>query len=65
VVGTPVPALKQGVNEMSLPELLPSAVTVIGVIVLGALTAAGMAGGRAKPQPVPVPARREPPPRRR
>ncbi|HLL00507.1 MAG TPA: hypothetical protein VK539_07985 [Myxococcaceae bacterium] len=50
---------------MSLPELLPSAVTVIGVIVLGALTAAGMAGGRAKPQPVPVPARREPPRRRR
>ena len=48
---------------MSLPELLPAAVTVIGVIVLGALTAAGM-GGRAKPQPVPVPARRDPPRRR-
>ena len=47
---------------MSLPELLPS---VIGVIVLGALTAAGLAGGRAKPVPVPVPVPRAPPRRRR
>ncbi len=47
---------------MSLPELLSSVAPVIGVIVLGALTALGLSGARARPQPVPA---RRPQPRRR
>lgn len=47
---------------MALPELLAPAVSVIGVLV-GLLTAATLAGARARPQPVPV--RRDSPRRRR
>ena len=48
---------------MALPDLLSPAVSIVGVILLGLLTAATLAGTRARPQPVPV--RREPPRRRR
>lgn len=48
---------------MALPDLLSPAVSVIGVILLGLLTAATLAGARVRPQPVPV--RRDPPRRRR
>ena len=39
---------------MALPELLSPAVTVVGVLLLGLLTAATLAGARARPQPIPV-----------
>jgi hypothetical protein len=39
---------------MALPELLSPAVSVIGVFLLGLLTAVTLAGTRARPQPVPV-----------
>ncbi|SEL05672.1 hypothetical protein SAMN05444354_103417 [Stigmatella aurantiaca] len=45
---------------MTLPELLPSVVNVAGAIVVGVLVAAGLMGTRARPQPVPVPVRRDP-----
>ena len=48
---------------MALPELLSPAVSVVGVILLGLLTAATLAAARARPQPVPV--RRDSPRRRR
>lgn len=48
---------------MALPELLAPAVSVIGVLLAGLLTAATLAGARARPQPVPV--RRDSPRRRR
>ncbi len=47
---------------MALPELLSPAVSIVGALVLGLLTAAALAGLRPKPQPVPV---RRGPPRRR
>ena len=48
---------------MALPDLLAPAISVVGVILLGLLTGAALAGARLRPQPVPV--RREPPRRRR
>jgi hypothetical protein len=39
---------------MALPELLSPAISVIGVLLVGLLTAATLAGARARPQPVPV-----------
>jgi hypothetical protein len=48
---------------MALPELLSPAISVVGALLLGLLTAATLAGMRARPQPVPV--RRDPPRRRR
>jgi hypothetical protein len=38
---------------MALPELLTPVISV-GVLLLGLLTAATLAGTRARPQPVPV-----------
>jgi hypothetical protein len=49
---------------MALPELLTPAISVIGALIVG-LLGATLAGMRARPQPVPVPVRREPPRRRR
>jgi hypothetical protein len=48
---------------MALPELIAPAVSVIGVLLVGLLTAATLASARARPQPVPV--RRDSPRRRR
>jgi hypothetical protein len=39
---------------MALPELLPPVISVIGVLLVGLLAAATLAGARARPQPVPV-----------
>lgn len=39
---------------MTLPELLPPALSLAGVLLLGLLTAAVLAGRQARPQPVPV-----------
>jgi hypothetical protein len=39
---------------MALPELLSPVVSIVGVLLFGLLSAATLAGMRARPQPVPV-----------
>jgi hypothetical protein len=45
---------------MALPELLTPAVSVVGVLLIGLITAALAGRAAARPQPVPVPVRRNP-----
>lgn len=49
---------------MALPELLSPAVSIAGVLLIGLITAALAGRLAARPQPVPVPVRRNPPRRR-